>query len=66
MAERTASRPSAKCLENKLIWRSLGIHEDAPLTLFERFLDDDPRVGGLEILALWVLAEYTQRQGLRQ
>jgi asparagine synthase (glutamine-hydrolysing) len=46
------------------VWRAVGIVPHAPRQLWTRFLEQDGRVGGLQIMALWVLQEYVKRHGL--
>jgi asparagine synthase (glutamine-hydrolysing) len=46
-------------------WTSLGLNAEAPLGVWSRFQSGDRRVGGLQILALSVLADYAERHKLR-
>jgi asparagine synthase (glutamine-hydrolysing) len=46
------------------IWRSMGITPETPMRLLTAFLAGNRRVGGLQIVALWVLREYVARHGL--
>ena len=47
------------------IWRAVGLDPDEPRHLWQRFRERDPRVVALQIVALWVLAEYVSRTRLR-
>ncbi len=49
-------------LHARSVWQRLGFDPDAPLELWRRFLLKDPAVGGLQMLALLVLAELAVRQ----
>jgi asparagine synthase (glutamine-hydrolysing) len=53
-----------RALADRDVWRSLGVDEGAPGVMWQRFLAKDPRVGALQIIALWVLGEYAQRHSL--
>ena len=46
------------------MWRAIGVDGDVPRVMMDRFLARDPRVGPLQIIALWVLGEYVRRHGL--
>jgi asparagine synthase (glutamine-hydrolysing) len=48
----------------KDVWRAIGIAPEAPARLWTTFVAQNGRVGGLQIIALWVLREYAQRHGL--
>ena len=53
-----------KALGNGDVWRTVGLDETTPAKMWERFLEDDARVGASQIMALWVLAEYAQKHTL--
>jgi asparagine synthase (glutamine-hydrolysing) len=54
-----------RALDHGDLWRAIGLAPDAPSHLWERFCKRDPRVVALQVVALWVLAEYVSRTGLR-
>jgi asparagine synthase (glutamine-hydrolysing) len=53
-----------RALHEKDVWRAVGIAPEAPEQLLKRFEAGDARVGGLQVMALWVLQEYAQRHQL--
>jgi asparagine synthase (glutamine-hydrolysing) len=53
-----------RALHEKDVWRAVGIAPEAPEQLWKRFEAGDARVGGLQMMALWVLQEYAQRHQL--
>ncbi len=44
--------------------RTVGLAAEEPERMWRRFLDDDPRVGASQVVALWVLAEYARMHTL--
>jgi asparagine synthase (glutamine-hydrolysing) len=54
----------SRALNDDDVWRAAGILPRAPAQLWTRFVSRDGRVGGLQILALWVLQEYVTRHNL--
>jgi asparagine synthase (glutamine-hydrolysing) len=57
---------TAQALTNADVWKELGLHPSAPLRLWHRFENQDPRVSALQLLALVVLADFAVRHGLRR
>ncbi|MBA4018972.1 MAG: asparagine synthase (glutamine-hydrolyzing) [Pirellula sp.] len=55
---------AADRLNDRGTWNSIGFHPSTPATLWQRFLQGDPSVGGLQILGLIVLADVVARQRL--
>jgi asparagine synthase (glutamine-hydrolysing) len=53
-----------RALHEEDIWRAIGIAPEASQQLWRRFEAGDARVGGLQVMALWVLQEYAQRHQL--
>jgi hypothetical protein len=53
-----------RALHEQDVWRAVGIVPDAPARLWTRFVEQDGRVGGLQIVALWVLKDFVQRHAL--
>jgi asparagine synthase (glutamine-hydrolysing) len=53
-----------RALHEQDVWRAVGIIPHAPARLWTRFVDQDGRVGGLQIVALWVLQDFVQRHAL--
>jgi asparagine synthase (glutamine-hydrolysing) len=53
-----------QCLMHKEVWQVVGIDPQVPSVLWDRFEDGDPVVGGLQIMALWVLQDYIERNQL--
>jgi hypothetical protein len=51
-------------LENEKAWTAVGFDPGMPSLLWARFLNRDPRVVALQIIALWVLVEHVRRTGL--
>jgi asparagine synthase (glutamine-hydrolysing) len=51
-------------LSQRDLWRSVGIDPEVPAGLWERFETGDPTVGGLQMMALWVLQDYVARHQL--
>jgi asparagine synthase (glutamine-hydrolysing) len=51
-------------LHQQDVWRALQFEPSAPARLLRRFEDGDPRVGGLQVIALWALQEYVTRHQL--
>jgi asparagine synthase (glutamine-hydrolysing) len=51
-------------LENRTVWERLGFAPETPPAMLRRFLRGDPRVPGLLLLALTVLADFAERHGL--
>jgi asparagine synthase (glutamine-hydrolysing) len=51
-------------LRERRLWQCLGFHPHVPAQLWHRFSQGDPAVTALQILALLVLAELTERQQL--
>jgi asparagine synthase (glutamine-hydrolysing) len=51
-------------LNQKELWAAVGIDPQVPGVLWERFEEGDPIVGGLQIMALWVLQDYIARTQL--
>jgi asparagine synthase (glutamine-hydrolysing) len=45
-------------------WHALQFERTAPARLWRRFEEGDPRVRGLQVVALWVLQEYVTRNQL--
>jgi asparagine synthase (glutamine-hydrolysing) len=54
-----------QALQNRDVWRSLGLNPAAPTVLWRRFREGDRRIAALQILALVVLEGFTSRHGLR-
>jgi asparagine synthase (glutamine-hydrolysing) len=54
----------SRSLHEEDVWRAIGIAPEAPAQLWTKFVAQHGRVGGLQIMALWVLREYAQRHGL--
>ena len=54
-----------RALNEPDVWRALNLDPAAPERLWRRFEAGDPRVGGLQVMALWVLQEYVNRYDLR-
>ena len=54
-----------RALREQDVWEAVGMVPQGPQRLLNRFESGDVRVGGLQILALWVLQEYVQRHALR-
>jgi asparagine synthase (glutamine-hydrolysing) len=52
-------------LRQKDVWESVGIDPRGPEQLWERFESGDQALGGLQIMALWVLHAYVARHQLR-
>lgn len=46
------------------VWRVLGIRPDGPRQMWDRFVAGDARVAALQIIGLWVLAEFATRRSL--
>jgi asparagine synthase (glutamine-hydrolysing) len=55
---------AARAMRDEEVWAALGICPTAPGQLWERFLEGDPRVAALQVLALVVLADFASRHGL--
>lgn len=55
---------AADRLNDRATWNAVGFEPATPGALWERFLKGDPSVGGLQILALIVLADVVARQRL--
>ena len=53
-----------RALHEQDVWRAVGLVPEAPEQLWRRFESGDPRVGGLQVMALWVLQEFVKRHGL--
>ncbi len=53
-----------RALQQQDVWRALQFEPSAPARLWSRFQDGDPRVGGLQVIALWALQEYVTRHQL--
>jgi len=53
-----------RAVHEQEVWKAVGIAPAAPEQLWTRFHAGDPRVGGLQVMALWVLHEYAHRHGL--
>jgi asparagine synthase (glutamine-hydrolysing) len=56
---------AARALGNGDAWTALGMDPDEPSSMWRRFQERDPRVGALQIVAMWVLVEFVTRHGLR-
>jgi asparagine synthase (glutamine-hydrolysing) len=56
---------AARALDDQDLWRAAEFVPEAPGLLWKRFQSGDGRVGGLQVLALWVLHDYLQRHDLR-
>jgi hypothetical protein len=54
-----------KSLSQADVWETVGIDPRGPEQLWERFESGDPTLGGLQIMALWVLQAYVARHQLR-
>ncbi|MHB1561904.1 MAG: asparagine synthetase B family protein, partial [Isosphaeraceae bacterium] len=57
---------AARAMEDHDVWDALGIAPAAPAGLWKRFLERDPRVAALQVLALVVLADFAARHGLHR
>jgi hypothetical protein len=55
---------ACESLSQRDLWTSVGINAEAPNGLWERFENGDPTVGGLQMMALWVLQDYVERNQL--
>lgn len=58
------ARMAEERLQDRRAWQQLGFDPAAPARMWQRFLHCDPRVSGLHVLALVVLADLTARQKL--
>jgi len=56
---------AAQAVENRELWRHLGLAPDAPARLWTRFIARDRRVAALQVVALMVFEDYAARHGLR-
>jgi asparagine synthase (glutamine-hydrolysing) len=55
---------ASRVLADRERWSALGFEPTAPSSLWERFERRDPRVGALQIMALWTLGEYVVRNAI--
>lgn len=53
-----------RALHEQDVWAALGLVPHAPEELWHRFESGDPRVGGLQVIALWALQEFVKRHHL--
>jgi asparagine synthase (glutamine-hydrolysing) len=53
-----------QAMHEQAVWRAVGLEPVAPQRLWSRFESGDARVGGLQIMALWVLQDFVRRNGL--
>jgi len=53
-----------RALHERDVWKAVCLEPSAPEQLWARFEGGDPRVGGLQVMALWVLQSFVQRHGL--
>ena len=53
-----------RALNEQGIWEAVGLDPAGPDRLWARFEDCDPRMGGLQVVALWSLGEFLQRHQL--
>jgi asparagine synthase (glutamine-hydrolysing) len=51
-------------LQNGDAWRTIGLDPKVPDQLWRRFAARDGRIGGLQMIALWILGESVVRLGL--
>jgi asparagine synthase (glutamine-hydrolysing) len=47
------------------VWSNVGLDPRVPESLWRRFEAGDARVGGLQLMALWVLQRYVEKNNLR-
>jgi asparagine synthase (glutamine-hydrolysing) len=57
---------AGRVMKDDDVWAAMGIAPAAPAALWSRFLRRDPRVAGLQALALVVLADFAARHGLHR
>ena len=53
-----------RALHEQDLWEAVGLDPAGPDRLWTRFEDCDPRMGGLQVVALWSLGEFLQRHQL--
>jgi asparagine synthase (glutamine-hydrolysing) len=51
-------------MNRKDLWEAVGIDPEGPGRLWQRFQKRDPALGGIQIMALWVLQQYIARNRL--
>ena len=54
-----------KALSQREVWSNVGLDPQVPELLWQRFEAGDARVGGLQLMALWVLQRFVERHNLR-
>ncbi len=55
---------TARSIRNADVWCALGMNPQAPVRLWQRFLEYDRRLAALQVVALLVLEDYATRHGL--